>query len=210
MAAKKKSKKKVTKKKAGKKKVVKKKAAKKKGKKKLGGKKSKAVILTKEGKENAMYGNSFWLKRSTHGRKPIFSKPTELFDACLQYFQWVEENPLKEEKVFHTDGRVTKTTVDKMRAMTQEGLCTFIDISQETWSQYRQKKDFTEVCEAVDSIMYDQKLTGASANMLNASIIARYLGLKDKTEQSGVIGHVDLTGKSDQELKDIVSGKKTA
>ncbi len=46
-------------------------------------------------------GNRFWEARSSHGRKPIFGDPSQLWDAACQYFTWVDDNPLIEEKVFH-------------------------------------------------------------------------------------------------------------
>ena len=189
MAAKKKSKKKIVKKKAkkktGKKKTTKKKSAKKKTSKRIGGKKSKAVIRTEEESKNAMHGNSFWMARSSHGRKPIFKSPAQLWDGCIQYFEWVEENPLQEQKAFHAAGHISKTNINKMRAMTIQGLCIFLGISDDTWANYKKKsKGFLAICKDVESIIYNQKLTGASADLLNASIIARHLGLKDYTDVS--------------------------
>lgn len=130
-------------------------------------------------------GNQFWKIRSTHGRNPIFKSPEQLWDACCEYFQWVEDNPLKEEKVFAYQGEVLKngrTTVNKMRAMTLSGLQLFLDISHETWNLYRNREDFIEVTKKAEQVIYDQKFTGAAADLLNANIIARDLGLKEKSE----------------------------
>ncbi|KKL52832.1 hypothetical protein LCGC14_2281560, partial [marine sediment metagenome] len=71
-------------------------------------------------------GNQFWKARSSHGRNPKFSDKNVLWEACLEYFQWVDEHPLLEDKVFHTAGIITRTTVDHMRAMTIDGLCLFL------------------------------------------------------------------------------------
>jgi hypothetical protein len=135
-----------------------------------------------------MNGNSFWMLRSSHGRKPIFETPDLLFDACMQYFKAVEDNPLQEEKAFAYLGSVKKENISKMRAMTIQGLCIFIGMTRETWGQYRKKEDFSDVCATVEEIMYNQKLTGASADLLNASIIARHLGLKDHQDHSSEDG----------------------
>ena len=131
-----------------------------------------------------MLSNSFWMKRSTHGRSPIFKNNEDLFDACMQYLKYSEDNPLMEEKVFCFKGHVTRTEVSKLRALTLQGLCIFIGITRETWGQYRKKKDFSDICTTVEEIMYNQKLQGASADLLNASIIARHLGLKDHQDHS--------------------------
>jgi hypothetical protein len=135
-------------------------------------------------------GNKFWLARSSHGRNPIFSDPEQLRNACYEYFEWVEENPLLEEKIFHSQGMITKDTVTKMRAMTISGLCLFLDICENTWANYKKQPDFLSITLEVEKVIYNQKFAGASADLLNANIIARELGLADKqqNEHTGVDG----------------------
>ena len=135
-------------------------------------------------------GNKFWLARSSHGRNPIFSNPEQLRNACYEYFEWVENNPLYEEKIFHAQGVITKDTVAKIRAMTISGLCLFLDICENTWTNYKKQPDFLSITLEVEKVIYNQKFTGASADLLNANIIARELGLADKqqNEHTGVDG----------------------
>mgnify|MGYP003643120134 CR=1 FL=1 len=131
----------------------------------------------------APIGNRFWEARSTHGAKPKFENGIDLYSACCEYFQWVEDNPLKEEKIAQFQGVFVKGDVSKMRAMTIAGLCNFIDIAHQTWCDWRtNRKDLSEVITRVDSIIYDQKFSGAAADLLNSNIISRDLGLADKTE----------------------------
>ena len=66
--------------------------------------------------------------------------------------------------------------------MTIAGLCLFLDIDKTTWENYRANPDFFRVCQEVENGIYQQKFTGASADLLNASIIARDLGLADKQD----------------------------
>lgn len=127
-------------------------------------------------------GNEFWKQRSTHGRKPIFPDAETLWDACCEYFAWVEANPLYSAEAFAYQGVVTIEAIAKMRAMTVAGLCIFLDISQEAWGDYRQREGFSEVTTRADEIIRTQKFEGASAGLLNANIIARDLGLTDKAE----------------------------
>ena len=135
-------------------------------------------------------GNKFWLARSSHGRNPIFSNPEQLRNACYEYFQWVEDNPLYEEKIFHSQGMITKDTITKMRAMTIGGLRIFLGICEQTWVNYKNNPDFLGVVKEVEEIIYNQKFTGAAADLLNSNIIARELGLADKqqNEHTGVDG----------------------
>lgn len=133
-------------------------------------------------------GNQFWMARSSHGRKPLFSSPDQLWEACTEYFAWVEANPLYEDKIISFQGVATHVPCAKMRAMTISGLCIFLDIARRSWDEYRLKKDFSPVCEQVEQIIRDQKFTGAAADLLNPSIIARDLGLAERTEHTGKDG----------------------
>jgi len=137
-------------------------------------------ILPEAVKPHPLAGNQFWKVRSSHGRNPIFATPDNLWDACTQYFEWVAANPLCEEKLFSFQGVVTRTTIDKMRAMTITGLCLFLDISDQTWANYRDNKDFFGVVTRAEKIIYEQKFTGAAADLLNPNIIARDLGLAER------------------------------
>lgn len=133
-------------------------------------------------------GNQFWTARSTHGRAPIFPTPDALMAACAEYFAWVDENPLYESKAFSYQGEVTYAKLPKMRAMTISGLCIFLDIGRRSWDEYRKREDYLPVCEAVEEVIRTQKFEGASADLLNHAIIARDLGLADKSEVTGANG----------------------
>ncbi len=136
----------------------------------------------------APVGNKFWTARSSHGRNPIFATPDDLWAACVEYFDWVEANPLYEAKPFAYQGDVKIENVAKMRAMTISGLCIFLDIGRQTWQAYTERDDFRDITTRVEEIIRTQKFEGASAELLNANIIARELGLADKSELSGAGG----------------------
>jgi hypothetical protein len=133
-------------------------------------------------------GNQFWKVRSSHGRSPVFKSPDELWNGCEEYFQWVEDHPLEEEKGFAFQGVVTKERFSKMRAMTIRGLCVFLDIGTSTWSDYKSKEDFSDIVTRVEDVIRTQKFEGAAAELLNPNIIAREIGLADKSEFSGPDG----------------------
>lgn len=140
-------------------------------------------------------GNRFWEARSSHGRNPKFESPEELWKACVEYFEWVEENPLWEMRPFAYQGEVVQEPVAKMRAMTLTGLCLFLDISDDTWRNYRANNDLLGVVTRAEKVIYDQKFSGAAADLLNPNIIARDLGLADKREV-----HKTITDLTDEEL----------
>lgn len=127
-------------------------------------------------------GNQFWKARAKHGRDKIFASAELLWEACCEYFEWVEANPLLEDTVGFFQGSPTHTSVEKMRAMTIGGLCIFLDIDRSTWTDWKTDKDFSATVTRAEEIIRDQKFAGASAGLLNANIIARDLGLSDKSE----------------------------
>lgn len=141
-------------------------------------------------------GNAFW--RTLTDWKPggprRFKTPKDLWASCLTYFQWVEENPLYSDQLVVFQGSATHEPVAKMRAMTLGGLCLHIGVSDETWRGWRtaghelHRPDLKEVIARVEAVMREQKFTGAAADLLNAGIIARDLGLADKKELTGAGG----------------------
>jgi len=127
-------------------------------------------------------GNKFWEARSKHGRDKLFASSELLWEACCEYFTWIDNNPLFEMKPFAYQGIVVQEPVPKMRAMTAAGLCIFLDINRDTWNAWRSDKDFSEVVTRTEEVIYSQKFSGAAADLLNANIIARDLGLTDKKD----------------------------
>lgn len=128
-------------------------------------------------------GNQFWKARAKHGRDRLFASAELLWEACCEYFEWVEANPLIEMRPFAYQGVVIQEPVPKMRAMTIDGLCLFLDIEYETWRAWRNEGNgFSAVVSRADKVIRDQKFAGAAADLLNANIIARDLGLAEKKQ----------------------------
>lgn len=152
----------------------------------------------------APIGNQFWKARSTHGRSPLFASPEQLEAACLEYFEWVEANPLYESKPFSYEGKITMARVPKARAMTISGMCIFLDITPPTWRDYASKNDFSFVCTRIEEAIRTQKFELASADLLNASIIARDLGLADKRELKATVSEMDEK-EIDERLKKLIA-----
>jgi hypothetical protein len=140
-------------------------------------------------------GNQFWKLRSVHGRGKLFESPDALWDAACEYFEWCENNPLMETqqgkgtaKPYKDEsGQVTFppdiVELPKMRAFTWDGLELYLDIySLRDYKTNESYKDFSQVITRIEKVIYTQKFTGAAAGFLNPNIIARDLGLKEKTE----------------------------
>jgi hypothetical protein len=133
-------------------------------------------------------GNQFWLARTKHGKNKKYQTGEELWNACIEYFQWVEEHPIWEDRPFHYQGFVTHEKIAKMRAMTISGLCLFLGISTETWRKYRTASELAETVAEAENVIFNQKFAGAAADLLNANIIARELNLAEKKEHTGLDG----------------------
>ena len=134
-------------------------------------------------------GNEYWKLRSKDGRDKIFETPEDLANACNEYFEFVQNNPLYEAQIAKYKDYAELVQVPKMRAMTIQGLCNFIDISVKGFELYETRKDFIPITTRVRQIIYNQKFEGAAGGFLNPNIIARDLGLQDKqqTEHTGEI-----------------------
>ncbi|MGX8939608.1 DNA-packaging protein [Symbiopectobacterium sp. Eva_TO] len=154
-------------------------------------------------------GNRFWEARSSHGRNPKFDSPEVLWSACCEYFEWVEEHPLWEMKAFSYQGEVTQEPIAKMRAMTLTGLCLFLDIAESTWQLYRAREDFMMVTTRAEKVIYDQKFSGAAADLLNANIIARDLGLKEQSQVEDVTSDKGDRGKRLSRIQELLRGKRS-
>lgn len=150
-------------------------------------------------------GNSFWMARSSHGRNPKFESPEALWSACCEYFSWVEANPLFEVKAFSYQGVVTQESIPKMRAMTVTGLILFIDITKPTWALYKARDGFKDITTRAEEIIYDQKFSGAAADLLNANIIARDLGLKEQSQVEDVTPEKADRDKRISRIKELFS-----
>ena len=120
-----------------------------------------------------------WERVTPFGRPRKFPKPEDLWAAAIEYFEYVRDNPLYERKAF-ANGFVAD--LPKMRAMTLGGLSTHMGIGLRTWHDYAERDDFSHVTALITQIISTQKFEGAAADLLNANIIARDLGLADKSE----------------------------
>lgn len=139
-------------------------------------------------------GNKFWQLADYKGMNLKFNTPEELWDKACEYFEWCDDNPLYEMKVFNgREGIVTKD-VPKMRAYTLKHLCIFMGCSKDYLNQFNTKdnKEFSIIITRIRDIIYTQKFQGAAADLLNPNIIARELGLIDKTENEHT-GEITIT-----------------
>lgn len=167
---------------------------------------------------SAPAGNQFWKLRSKHGRDKLFASPELLWEAACEYFEWCEQHPLYESKAFAFQGDISQAELPKMRAMTLSQLCFYLNCSESYFRVFKATlkdadKDFLTVINDIETIIYNQKFQGASADLLNPNIIARDLGLADKqvTENKTdiTITDIDYSKLSDETLKELAAARRT-
>ena len=104
------------------------------------------------------------------------------------YFDWNRLNPLYDTKPFSTKEGIELVKTPITRVTSIEALTNFIGICDSTWYNWKRKghkderKELQGVIRWAEHYMRHQKLEGAAGGQLNANIIARLLGLTEKTE----------------------------
>ncbi|MNY42772.1 hypothetical protein D3C86_1776920 [compost metagenome] len=116
-----------------------------------------------------------------------------MLEKAFEYFDWVESNPLIEQKVVVQAGEPIPYQVEKPRAMTIGGLALWLGISQRTWMNYREQEHLKDAVEICDQIIYTQKFELAAAELLNPLFISKHLGFTEKIEQTGTITNVNYS-----------------
>ena len=53
-------------------------------------------------------GNQLWKLRSSHGRNLIFKNPDDLWDACCEYFEWIDKHPLTAAELVKYQGEAKR------------------------------------------------------------------------------------------------------
>ena len=137
---------------------------------------------------NGYKSNQFWHRRVPFGGERAFNDPEELWAAAVEAFDWLVSHPLKEQVTSSYQGSFSKTTVKKMRAFTWSGVAMAMGLTENGLRVYLKRPEFAEVMGWISDIIYTQKFEGAAAGLLNASLIARSLGIADRVELTGKDG----------------------
>jgi hypothetical protein len=150
----------------------------------------------REAASEALKGNDFWNLRAKHGRDKLFATPELMWEAACEYFEEVTNNPEHESKPFVVPvGNNCGSTVEMIkvpikRPFTLHGLCLYLRCGLSYFRNFKANlkddnksdKDFRAVIEQIEETIYNQKFSGAASGFFNANIIARDLGIADKTE----------------------------
>ena len=153
-------------------------------------------------------GNQFWkirLDMSESGRKrspqDVLRLAQEYIDRCYK------------EKLYELDYKgkdATPVEIPHMIAMSVRGLCVHLGITRATWYQWRKDEKYLYICSYIEELMSAYNIEGAGAGMLNHSIIAKVVGLVEKTDVTSSDGSMSPSFEqmSNDELKQRIEALK--
>jgi hypothetical protein len=139
-------------------------------------------------------GNKFWQNRTRHGREKLFASAELMWAAAEEYFEWCDNNPwVKKELIKSGDMIGQLVDVPTQRPYTMGGLCIYLGCNEAYFRNFKaqlpaEDKDFSSVIGEIEQVIYTQKFEGAAVGAFNANIIARDLGLKEKSEVDHTTG----------------------
>lgn len=137
--------------------------------------------------------NQLWQLRAKHGRDRLFNNAEELWQAALEYFEYIDGNPII--KIDFRGPYNDQVNIPLQRPYTIQGLCLYLDCNvgyfndfeyqlankkKENWSE--KDRDFSVILARIRQTIYSQKLDGAVAGIFNPVVISRDLGLIDRTQ----------------------------
>jgi hypothetical protein len=155
--------------------------------------------------------NEFWTLRSTHGRDKLFASPELMWSAACEYFTWCTENPITDPRSFGGKQKI-------QRPFTMQGLCRYLGCNTAYFRTFKSRltasdEDFDTIIINIQETVYQQKFENAAIGVYKDNIIARDLGLTDKSEQKvtteqPLFGEIDYDLLSDAALEEISNARR--
>lgn len=131
------------------------------------------------------------------GRPKAFNSPEELQTLLDQYFEYCDN-----EVETITDNKGNVKTMHKPYTMT--GICVYLDISGETWSDYSKKPEFSETIKKarkrVENYCEEYTMAGRLNPIFSIFSLKNNFGWVDKID-------VNTTTSSDQLSQDDIKAK---
>lgn len=130
-------------------------------------------------------GNQFWKLRNKHGRDKLFASPQLMWEAACEYFEWCDNNPwVKNEVIKGGDMAGTIVAVPTTRPYTLSGFMFYAGAEESYWRHFKAEghHDYSPVIKKIEAVIDTQQFEGASVGAFNANIIARKLGLADRSD----------------------------
>lgn len=142
-------------------------------------------------------GNAYWQRRKKHGKPKAIKDADELWGYFCDYAARVDENPhevIEEKRGSGSNGQGAYNNDEErvkklVKPYTWEGFEDYLFEKSVIahLGDYRDNKDnryddYAAIIKHIGRVIYNNKLSGAVIGIFKENIIARDLGLKDKTE----------------------------
>lgn len=145
----------------------------------------------------APLGNNYWEFRNKHGRDFKYN-PESFWEEAVKYFEWIQDKVWnKKEAIKSGDMAGTLIDIPTSTPMSITSFCLFADIDENTFQRYEKEQGyeaFWAITKRIKSIIESQQFEGATVGAYNPNIIARKLGLVDKSDVTSggeYINHVN-------------------
>ena len=134
--------------------------------------------------------NVDWKKYKKLGKPKALKSPEHLWELATKYFEEVDANPILKEELLKGGERAGQAVNLRLkRPYTWSGFSAFLFMNSIVFKldDYHRNTDgrydhFSGTLANIDSVMRTQKFEGASVGIFSANLIARDLGLSEKTE----------------------------
>ena len=147
-----------------------------------------------------------WQHVNPIGRPPKFRSAKLLWDKAVEYFAWVDSNPIHLEGGTYVYRRMVRGNDELKKAenngtaprpYTISGFCTFANICRQ-WADFKKdysakNEEFCEVINAIENVIRTQQVEGAMVKLYDSNLTARLNGITDKTQ-------TEVTGADGQPL----------
>lgn len=130
-------------------------------------------------------GNKFYLLAENIGRPKTFETPADLWSAFLEYQNWASEHPWN--KIDFKGKDAVRVKIPCERPLTLHGFAVYLGMTHAGIMNYGnadEYKEFFAVYARIKDSCYAQKFEGATVGVFNPVIIARDLGLVEKSENT--------------------------
>lgn len=154
------------------------------------------------------------------GRPRKIESPAKLWEYAQDYFEYSEANKWKSGELIKSgDLAGTVVTVYKRVPFTWAGFVVYLirrnvcsDLDEYKSNARGAYAEFSDVIKQINAVMYQNKFEGATVGDFNPNIIARDLGLAEKTvtEVKDTTEEIDYDSLSESALEEIVAAKKKA
>lgn len=156
-------------------------------------------------------------EKNKGGHPRAYKTPEELLEKVIEYFE--DTMSRVDWDLFDYVGKDAKEIIKKsIVPFSQDGLCSHLRISQQTWrnyrSEYQQKASegdpdgvrFFEVITRADQTIRTQQIEGALLGYFSHNLAARLNGLIDKQEINQHTTLLQSAPMSKEEIQDISKG----